>query len=76
MANNVSVVLTSEDLKQLVEIENYLFNINIGALKSDKDDNFAVFSVKEMKDPKAYEMFLKLYLINEKLQSKETGGEK
>ena len=57
-------MLTEEEKELLIEIERYLFSKNKGTIV---DNKFTAYRVGDITDPKALELYFKLYVLNEKL---------
>lgn len=57
-------MLTKEEKDLLIAIENYLFSKNKGTII---DGQCTVYHKEDIVDPKALELYFKLYALNEKL---------
>lgn len=64
--------ISQQDYEILLDIEQYLFNINADA-NIGKKDGLAVMHIPSMKDEKAFELYIKLYAVIETLEKE--GGE-
>ena len=75
MANDTKHInFSQEDLETLIAVENYLYEINREAKINPDTDDFTVYHKNDIKDFYAFELFVKLNTLIEKLMGND-GGE-